>query len=43
MNINNQKPVKPRTTTNETSYEVRGSSEILTIKTKNTPKPQEKK
>lgn len=43
MSNKDEKPVKPRTTTNETSYEVRGSSEILTIKTKNTPKPQEKK
>ncbi len=46
MSDKDEKPTKPRTTTNETSYEFRGSSEIPTFKTviiKDTPKPREKK
>lgn len=35
------KPSKPRTTTNTTSYEIRGTSHVP--KTGNTPKPKEKK
>lgn len=46
MSDKDKKPIPPRTTTNETSYEIRGTSEIPKFKTviiNDNPKPKEKK